>query len=81
MTNLATYEYNLMIGAFDRHRFYSPSELLSTGSKTSKYAPLKITGFEPGMTINPEIIKRWNKANRFLTLSADEMFQDDQNWW
>lgn len=79
--NKPAYEHNLMIGAFDRHRFYSPDEILSTGSGTDHYKPIKITGLEIGIDINPDLIIRWKKATKFLALPVDKMFPTNYRYW
>ena len=59
----------------------SPDEILSTGSGTDHYKPIKITGLEIGIDINPDLIIRWKKATKFLALPVDKMFPTNYRYW
>jgi len=79
----AVYEYDKMIGAFDRNRFYNPDEIHSIGQDiTGRYKPVMITNFESGFEISSDLIKQWVKANKFLTLPTKYNFPSDyETWW
>lgn len=79
----AVYEYDKMIGAFDRNRFYNPDEIHSTGQGIEwRSKPVRITNFENGIKINSDLIKQWVRANRFLTLPTKYNFPGDyETWW
>ncbi len=77
----AAYEYDKIIGSFDRHKFYNPDEIFSSGvGLESSYMPVKITSFES--EIDSDLIKQWVRTSRFLVISTDIMFPYDyRTWW
>jgi len=79
----AVYEYDKMIGAFDRNRFYNPDEIHSTGQGIAgRYRPGTITNFEYQIKIDIDLIEQWVRANNFLTLATKYNFPDDyETWW
>jgi hypothetical protein len=79
----AVYDYDKMIGAFDRNRFYNPNEIYSIDQGVrGKYEPFKISNFESGIKIDPDLIEQWVKANKFLTLATKYNFPKNYiTWW
>jgi len=81
--NVPIYEYNKIVGAFDRNKFYSPGEILSLGEGNSDHRPVPITAFEDDMQIGQEFIDKWEKfRNKFLVVPTTSMFSTDYTpWW
>ncbi|MBA7682059.1 hypothetical protein ES703_90405 [subsurface metagenome] len=77
--NVPVYEYDKMIGAFDRHRFYAPEEIYSIGIGDGKTRPVKIIMYEDNIKIDPEIIERWKSIRDFLTISS--VYMNFGPWW
>lgn len=79
----AAYEYDKMIGAFDRNRFYNPDEIPSSGSGSQfNYMPVKITSFEKGIAFDSSLIRQWTKLNNLLTVSTARNFPSGYRiWW
>ncbi len=80
--DIPIYEYNKMVCAFDRHRFYNPEEILSSGSGLiGKYKPLKITEFEEGINIKGNYMKIW-ESSLFVTSNIKYLFPSSYKvWW
>lgn len=79
----AVYEYDKMIGAFDRNRFYNPDEIYSIGQGIdAQYKPVRMTNFENGIKIDPVLIKQWIRTYKFLTLATKYNFPKNyETWW
>lgn len=76
------YEYNEMIGAFDRNRFYDPDEIFSSGIGSDSFKPVEITGFESEIEIDPDLISQWVRARRLLLIPAKYVFPESYvTWW
>ena len=80
--NKPIYEHDKMIGAFDRNRFYAPGEIFSHDINSAKYKPVKIASFESGIEIDPDLIKQWIRARRFLVIPVRYLFPESYiTWW
>jgi len=78
----AAYDYDKMIGAFDRHMFYNPDEIFSSGVGSVKCRPVRINSFENGIVIDSNLIKQWIRASKFIGITTDNMFPNNyRNWW
>ena len=58
--------YDSFICAFDRHRFYKPSEIYSDTIRVPEYEPLAFTKIEEGAILKQELVDEWDKFNRFI---------------
>lgn len=80
--DIPIYEYGKMVCAFDRHRFYNPKDILSSGSGiTGKYKPIRITELEDDVSIDRKYIRIWQNS-LFVTTNIKYMFPSTYNvWW
>ncbi len=79
----AIYEYDKMIGAFDRNRFYTPDEIYSTDQVEGEYyKPVRIANFENGIRIDSYLIDQWARVNKFLVMPTKYSFPKNYiTWW
>ncbi|TKJ21364.1 MAG: hypothetical protein CEE43_09475 [Promethearchaeota archaeon Loki_b32] len=81
--DIPIYQYDKMVCAFDRNKFYSPEEIPSFGDGVSnRYKPVKITNTEDGVAISRQLIKLWTKERNYIPISTEYAFPDGYHvWW
>lgn len=74
--------YDSFICAFDRHRFYTPDEIYSSGSVRNG-KPLAFAKVESGAILKPEHVKEWEKYDRFIPIFYADILGNDPffKWW
>jgi len=81
--DIPIYNYDKMVCAFGRNRFYSSEEIPSFGpGKANRYKPVKITDKEEGIFVNPRLVDLWTRQRHYIAISVDNIFPSGYEvWW
>jgi hypothetical protein len=74
--------YDSFICAFDRHRFYKPSEIYSSGT-VGLCKPLAFTKVEDGAILRQKHVKEWERFDLFFTTYYFRILDKEPffRWW
>lgn len=74
--------YDSFICAFDRHRFYKPSEIYSSGT-VDHYKPLAFSKLEKDTILKQDHIDEWERFDRFIPIYYTRILgaRPFLRWW